>query len=103
MVDNPKKRFPLSVAEVVVAMILLSVVFWSIWRFLVEHGLPDEFTGTYALLAVLMFDVAWIVAMNWCPVQYRHLRIYLTLLILTVSGAFVAYVIAGYFLSHMML
>lgn len=100
--DEIKNIFPISIFEIVLIIIGLSILFYCLWKYLVGYGLPDKVESVYALLAVLLFDILWIIAMKVCPIQNLRIKLYPTLAILTFSLVYVVFWIVRQLLSGMM-
>jgi len=97
-----QKKFPLNIFELVLTITVFIILSYCTYRFWVEYGLPDKFTNNYALFAVLLFNVLWIIAMILWPLKNIRIKILITLPIFIFSSAFVTYVIVWRLLCHVM-
>ncbi len=92
-----KRRFPLSIYEFAMLIIMIPVVFYAsgkLFWMIVESETPlwvpywflNWFTGIWGVLTVLGFDCLWIIAMILGPLKNKRIKIYTTVFILTISA-----------------
>lgn len=103
--DETKKKFPLSIFEIVLLVITIPIVFyylekllwtfgesgerhwWSSW-FLSGIGyLLEKPWNPWGPLSILGLDCIWMIVMRYVPLKNLRVKIYLTLLIFTISAA----------------
>ncbi|MGA2092172.1 MAG: hypothetical protein ABSH16_02030 [Sedimentisphaerales bacterium] len=110
--EEKRRRFPLSVYEVVLLVIMIPIIFyysekllWTIgesgteWRprwFIIFLGLLLEKPwNPIGPLSILGFDFLWIIAMKLWPLKKQRIKIYSTLLLFTVSAAILTMWLVG--------
>ncbi len=87
--QDKKRKFPLSICEIVLLAIGLPILFYYTGKVLWEpmnSDAPMWFFSLLGLLAVLGFDCAWIAIMKLWPLKSLRIKIYMTLLVLTISA-----------------
>ena len=111
--QDKKRKFPLSVYEVVLLIIAIPIVFyysgkllWLIWESETPPWVPywftNWFTGIWGFLTVLGFDCLWIIAMIYAPLNNLRIKIYTTIFILTISTVILLSLLAAKALSESM-
>jgi len=101
-----KKKFPLSIYEVILLVIIIPIVFYYsgklLWMVLesetspwITYWLISLFTDILGLLAVLGFDCLWIIAMIYGPLKNLRIKIYTTVFILTISAVILVSILAA--------
>ncbi len=91
--DEKKRKFPLSIPEVVFLVIFIPIIFYKTMRILIKpmnSYAPYWFSTWMGFLAVLGFDILWIIAMKLLLLKNIRVKIYLTLLVLTLSFSILA-------------
>ncbi len=87
--QEKKRKFPLSIPEVVFLIILIPVIFYVAMRIFIKPmnspDMPDWFFGPLGPLIVIGFDVLWIIGMRILPLKNMRVKIYPTLFVLTLS------------------
>lgn len=99
--QEKKRKFPLSIYEVVLLVILIPILFYYTGKLLwepINFHAPNWFFGILGLLAVLGFDCFWITAMKLWPLKNLRIKIYATLFILTIS----AVILTCWFMYYML-
>jgi hypothetical protein len=92
--QKKNENFPLNSIEINCCAISLPIIFISTFLLLLlkvmnKPDFPDLFyTTPLGYIAVLLLDVAWIALVKVWPLKKVKTKILLTLLILTLSGAF---------------
>jgi hypothetical protein len=91
-----KRTILLICLEVVSLGVMIPLIYWSACK-LLFIPLCDAVTGSRSkisagavALMVLVFDVVWIILMRLCPRGQIHVKIVLTLLVLTLSAVVVS-------------
>jgi hypothetical protein len=91
-----KRTILLICLEVVSLAVMIPLIYWSACKLLFVP-LGDAVTGSGSkisagavVLMVSVFDVAWIILMRLCPRDQIHVKIVLTLLVLTLSAVVVS-------------
>jgi hypothetical protein len=86
--EETKKKFPLSIFEIVSAIILLPIVFYFSIKLLCEpineHS-PNWFFGFWGVLLILGFDCLWFVIMKLCPSRMLRIKIYTSMIVIVIS------------------
>jgi len=97
--EEAKRRFPLSVFEIVLLAIVIPIVFCYFaklsFRILNSPNMPSWFFGPVGLLIVLGFDVVWILLIKFLFKTHIKIKIILMLLGVTLSTAILCWWIAG--------
>jgi hypothetical protein len=92
MQENTRK-FPLSIPEVILTMIFIPIIFYGAMRILIKPmnspHMPNWFFGPIGLLIVIGFDVLWLIAMRLWVFKGIKVKIFLTLLVLTLSSSII--------------
>jgi hypothetical protein len=100
--QEKKRKIPLSICEVVLLVVLIPILFYYSGKLLWMIGESETpswfpywfaswFTSIWGLLAVLGFDCLWIIAMVFWSLKNLRVKIYITLFILTISGAILVF------------
>jgi len=89
--EEKKEKFPLTAPEVVLLIIFMPILFYVAMRMSVllmnSPGMPHWLFGPIGPLAVIGFDVLWLISMKLPLTKSKRIKIYLTLLILTFSAS----------------
>jgi len=104
--EEVKRKFPLSIYEVILLVIIIPIVFYYsgklLWMVLesetpprITYWLISLFTGIWGFLAVLGFDCIWIIAMIYGPLKNLRIKIYTTVFILTISAVILVSILAA--------
>ncbi|MFA5239602.1 MAG: hypothetical protein WC476_07855 [Phycisphaerae bacterium] len=110
--EEKTKRFPLSVYEIVLLVILVPILFyytekllwvlgesgtgwWLSWVFNFLGFLLNKPWSPWGLLSVLGFDCLWIVMMVYGPLKNMRIKIYATLVVFIVSAAILTMWVMG--------
>ena len=91
--DEKKRKFPLSIPEVVFLVIFIPIIFYKTMRILIKpmnSYAPHWFSTWLGLLTVLGIDILWVIVMKLWPLKNIKVKIYLTLLVLTLSFSILA-------------
>jgi len=102
--EDIKKKFPLSIFELVLLLIVLPIIFYCsgklLWEPINSHA-PSWFFSFVGLLVILGVDGLWVMAMKLWPLKNLRIKIYATLFILTISAVFLTCWILMNMLSDM--
>jgi len=86
-----KKKFPLSVLEVVLLIIVTPIVFYFLIKLLSEpinKDAPNWFFSFWGVLLILGFDCLWLMIMKLCPLKMLRIKIYTSIIVFVISLAF---------------
>lgn len=90
--QEKRQKILLICLEVISLAILLPIFYWGTFKLLFVPLVdvvyyPDRKISTLiAFLVVLGFDVVWVILMKLCPRDKIHVKVVLTLLVLTFSA-----------------
>jgi len=100
--QEKKREILLLLLEVVSLLILIPIIYWSTVKLLFvplvdTFYYPQPKISTLVVFAVVLgFDVVWLLLMKLCPRDKFHVKVVLTLLVLTFSTAILScFVIAN--------
>ncbi len=89
MQEEKKKKFPLTIFEVALLIIVIPILFYYtgklLWEPMNKHA-PNWFFNFWGLLLVLGFNFAWIIMMKLWSFKNLRIKIYASLFIFTVSA-----------------
>jgi hypothetical protein len=89
--EEKNRKFPLNTSEVVLLIMFIPILFYVAMRISVlllnSPGMPDWLFGPIGPLAVIGFDVLWLISMKLPLTKSKRIKIYPTLLILTFSAS----------------
>jgi hypothetical protein len=91
--QEKKRKFPLSIPEIILLIIFIPVIFYKTMRGLIKpmnSYAPYWFSTVLGFLVVLGFDTLWVIAMKLSSLENIRIKIYLTLIVLTFSASVLA-------------
>ena len=92
--QEKKRKFPLSVPEIIFLIMVIPTIFYVAMRILIKPmnspDMPYWFFGLIGPLMVIGFDILWVIAMKLLFKNNIRVKIYLTLLALTLSASVLA-------------
>lgn len=92
--QEKKRKFPLSIPEIVFLIIFVPISFYVAMRIFIKPmnrpDMPYWFFGPIGPIIVIGFDVLWVIAMRILSLKSIRVKIYLTLLVFTLSASVLA-------------
>ncbi|MGB2807883.1 MAG: hypothetical protein WBC22_09090 [Sedimentisphaerales bacterium] len=96
--QDKNRKFPLSAYEIVLLIIMIPAVFYCWTRLfwypkfgsflrMLNSALPEKLLSPWGPSVIISLNILWLIAMYFLPFKNPRIKIYTTLLFLTVSGA----------------